>query len=145
MLQSWLACSYPQEGFRVIRQGANRIVEAPQESKRPHMEVIRPHQPKSPPVTKLLMAPVQDRDVFVPQLTEYTVLSVWRVFVEELILGVPSPLAYMRSMWRRRRSWMKHLNANRLKERGRAFHRVWANVVRLTRTGLGAEAACGQL
>ena len=30
------------------------------------------------------------------------------------------------------------------KEQGRAFLGVWANVVRLTRPGLGREHACGQ-
>ena len=69
---------------------------------------------------KLLMAQVQDSSLLVPLLSEYTMLSVWRVFVEEPIPGVPSPSAFMRSLWERK-SWMKLLGdgKGKLSKRGK--------------------------
>ena len=133
-----------KRGFESVDRGLAAVVDAVQDSKRPHVDIIRPYKPNSPQVMVLLMAQVQDRSLFVPQLAEYTVLSVWRVFVEEPDPGVPSPSAYMRSVWERK-TWMKLLNEKKLQERGRAFIRIWANVVRLNRTGLSVQAACAEL
>ena len=110
-----------KRGFESVDRGLAAVVEAVQDSKRPHLDIITPYQPDTPPVMKLHMPEVQDRALFVPFLEEHTVHSVWKVFVEKPRPRVPNPSAFMRST-QDRKCWFKYLDEKRLKRRGQVLY-----------------------
>jgi hypothetical protein len=140
-----------KRGFESVLEAVQDVhsaVQEVQQSKKQHVEPVPvPVAPQY--VLDSKMAWVQDRALLAPKLDEYSVSGVWQLFGQSPagFPHVPSPSEYM-YVSKSRQGWLGHLGKDeRLRRRGRAYVRVWANVVKLTRKPhlLSEQEACAQL